>query len=62
MATAAQTFRQQWRAGRRVKENAAPHRTGSIRAALGTGSNATIIVNLDGRPPASFRPAQLTLI
>ena len=60
MATAAQVFQQTWRIGRRVQENAAPHRKGTIRARRGTGANAVITVNLDGRPPASFRPAQLT--
>lgn len=62
MATAAQTFRQLWRPGRRVKEKAAPHRTGTIRAVQGTGFNAVIFVNLTGHPPASFRPGQLTLL
>jgi hypothetical protein len=60
VAGSAQTFQQTWRPGRRVQENAPPHRQGSIRAVRGTGGNATITVNLDGRPPASFRPAQLT--
>ena len=62
MAASAQTFRLRWRIGRRVQEDAAPHRRGSIRSVRGTGSNATIFVNLDGRPPASFRPSQLTLL
>ena len=62
MATAAQTFQQAWRAGRRVKERSAPHRAGTIRARRGTGTNAVIIVNLTGLPPASFRPSQLTLL
>ena len=62
MASAAQTFRQRWKIGRRVQENAAPHRKGSIRFVRGTGSNAVVIVNLDGRPPASFRPSELTLL
>jgi hypothetical protein len=57
---AAVSFRQKWRIGRRVQENAAPHRKGSIRAVHGTGSNAVITVALDGRPPANFRPSQLT--
>ena len=60
MATAAQTFHQTWRIQRRVQEKAVPHRKGKIRAVRGTGANAQIVVNLDGRPPASFRPAQLT--
>jgi hypothetical protein len=60
LATAAQTFQQTWRIGRTVQENAPPQRTGTIRAVKGTGSNATIVVNLAGRPPASFRPSQLT--
>ena len=60
MATAAQTFQQMWRIGRRVQEAAAPHRKGSIRARAGTGPNARITVNLDGRPPVTLRPGQLT--
>lgn len=61
-ATAAATFQQTWRIGRRVQEVGAPHRKGAIRALIGTGTNAIVAVNLDGRPPALFRPAQLTLI
>jgi len=60
MATAAQSFAQKWRIGRPVQEIAAPHRKGTIRARRGTGTNAIIVVNLTGRPPTSFRPAQLT--
>ena len=60
MATAAQTFQQTWRIGRRVQEVATPHRKGSVRVVQGTGPNAVIVVNLDGHPPASFHPAQLT--
>ena len=60
MAAAAQVFQQQWRPCRRVREAAAPHRKGTIRARQGTGANARITVALDGRPPATFRPAQLT--
>ena len=62
MATAAATFQQTWRIGRRVQENAAPRRKGSIRVVQGTGSNAVIVVNLDGRAPTSFQPGQLTLL
>ena len=62
MAAAAQTFQQQWRPGRRVEEAAAPHRRGTIRAVQGTGANARVTVGLDGRPPTTFRPAQLTLL
>ena len=54
------TFQQIWKVGRRVQEKAAPHRKGSIKARRGTGANAVIVVNVDGRPPASFHPAQLT--
>jgi len=54
------TFRQTWRTGRRVQENAPPHRKGTVKAVAGTGGNAVITVALDGRPPANFRPAQLT--
>jgi hypothetical protein len=43
-----------------VQEVSPPHRKGTIRAVRGTGQNAVITVGLDGRPPASFRPAQLT--
>lgn len=60
MASAAQTFHQTWRPGKRVQEVAPPHRKGTIRAVRGTGPNAVITVGLDGRPPARFRPAQLT--
>ena len=62
MAAAAQTFQQQWRPGRRVQEAAAPHRQGSIKARQGTGENARITVALDGRPPVTFKPAQLILL
>ena len=62
MATSSQTFQQQWRPGRRVQEAAAPHRKGTIRARQGTGANARITVGLDGHPPQTFYPAQLTLI
>jgi len=60
VAAAAQTFQQKWKPGRRVQEVALPHRKGAIRAVRGTGQNAVITVGLDGRPPANFRPAQLT--
>lgn len=56
------TFQQTWKIGRRVQETAAPHRKGTIKARQGVGANAVITVALDGRPPASFRPAQLTLL
>ena len=59
MASAAATFQQEWRIGRSVQEAASPHRKGVIRSRSGTGADATIVVNLSGRPPASFRPAQL---
>ena len=62
MASAAQTFSQAWSVGRRVRETAAPHRKGTISARQGTGTNARITVNLDGRPPQAFFPAQLTLL
>lgn len=62
MATAAQTFQQEWHPGVRVQEVASPHRKGTIRAVQGTGPNAIVVVNLDGRPPATFRPSQLTRI
>jgi len=62
MATAAQSFAQKWRIGRPVQEIAAPHRKGTIRARQGTGSNARITVNITGRPPVTFRPAQLTTL
>lgn len=54
------TFQQTWKIGRRVQENAAPRRKGTIKARQGTGANAVIVIALDGRPPASFHPAQLT--
>jgi hypothetical protein len=60
MATAAATFTQTWRVGRRVQEKAPPHRRGSVRARRGSGQNAVLVVNLDGRAPQNFRPAQLT--
>lgn len=56
----AQTFAQEWRIGRTVQEKAAPHRKGRIKARHGTGNTATILVALFGRPPANFRPSQLT--
>jgi hypothetical protein len=62
MATALTTFQQQWRPGRRVREIAPPHRGGAIRAVIGTGGNAVIVVALDGRPPQSFKPGQLALL
>jgi hypothetical protein len=43
----------------RVREIAAPHRTGTVRAVRGSGSNAIVVVNLDGRAPQNFRPAQI---
>lgn len=46
----------------RVREVAAPHRKGSVRAIAGSGVNAVIVVSLDGHPPVSFRPAQLERI
>jgi hypothetical protein len=46
----------------RVQEIAPPHRRGSVRVVRGSGVNATIVVNLDGHPPTSFRPAQLERI
>ena len=60
MATAAQSFQQEWRIGRNVEEVASPHRRGVIRSRTGTGANATITVNLSGHPPVNYRPAQLT--
>ena len=62
MTTSSQTFQQQYRVGRRVQEAAAPNRRGSIKARQGTGPNARITVALDGRPPQTFRPAQLILL
>jgi len=56
----AASFQQTWHPGRRVQEKAAPHRKGSVRVVHGSGVNAVVVVNLDGRPPANFRPAQLT--
>ena len=46
----------------RVQETASPHRKGTVRAVAGTGINAVVTVNLDGRPPTNFRPAQLRLL
>lgn len=62
MATAAATFHQTWRIGRRVQEAATPHRKGTIRNVRGTGGNAIVIVGLDGFTQVSFHPAQLTLL
>ena len=59
-SAAASTFQQVWHIGRTVQENAPPRRKGTIRARSGTGANAVITVALSGRPPANFRPAQLT--
>lgn len=61
-ASAATSWRQQWHPGRRVQEASPPGRKGTIRAVAGTGQNARITVGLDGRPPATFIPAQLILI
>lgn len=58
--SAAASFHATWRIGRRVQEVAPPGRIGVIRAVQGTGVNAAIVVNLSGRPPQNFRPAQLT--
>jgi hypothetical protein len=60
MPSPAASFHATWRIGRRVQEVAAPRRKGSVRTVLGVGANAVIVVSLDGRPPANFRPAQLT--
>ena len=46
----------------RVQEIASPHRKGTVRAVAGVGNNAQVTVNLDGRPPTNFRPAQIKLI
>ena len=62
MATAAATFQQAWHIGRRVQENAAPRRKGTIRVVSGTGANAVVVVNVDGRAPQNFQPGQLTLL
>jgi hypothetical protein len=48
--------------GQRVVELSPPHRKGTVRHVAGTGVNAVVTVNLDGRPPANFRPAQIALI
>ncbi len=48
-----------FKAGQRVRELSPPHREGSVRIARGTGQNAIIVVNVDGRAPQDFRPAQL---
>lgn len=48
-----------FKVGQRVKELAPPGRTGSVRAVNGSGNFAVIVVNLGGRAPVSFRPAQL---
>jgi hypothetical protein len=58
----AQTFQQQWRPGRAVRELAAPYRKGTIRARIGTGANAAIVVNVTGGHPTSFRPSQLRVL
>ena len=59
MATSPQTFRQIWRIGRTVRVNS-NGRKGPIRAVIGAGSRATIIVAVTGGTPTSFRPSQLT--
>lgn len=59
MPDALLTFFQTWHIGRRVQEASPPQRKGTIRTVNGTGGNAVITVNLDGHPPASFRPSQL---
>lgn len=50
------------RIGNRVQEIASPHRKGTVSVVRGSGVNAVIVVRLDGRPPTSFRPAQLRKI
>jgi hypothetical protein len=60
VASSSQTFQQVWRIGRQVQEKAAPHRKGTIRSRAGTGANAQITVNITGRAPVTFHPAQLT--
>lgn len=60
MATAAVTFHQVWYIGRRVEEDAIPHRQGFITVISGSGPNARITVALDGLPPVTFQPGQLT--
>jgi hypothetical protein len=51
-----------FKAGQRVVELSPPHRKGTVRHVAGTGVNAVVTVNVDGRPPVSFRPAQLAHI
>ena len=51
-----------FRIQQRVQEVASPHRKGTVRAVAGSGVNAVVTVNLDGRPPANFRPAQLKIL
>ena len=58
--TAAASFRATWHIGRPVQEVAPPHRKGTIALVRGTGFNANILVLFTGRPPVTFRPAQLT--
>jgi hypothetical protein len=59
MASAATVFRLTWRVGRAVRVNS-NGRKGSIRAVIGTGSRAVIVVAVTGGTPTSFRPSQLT--
>ena len=62
MATAASSFSALWKPGKRVQEISPPHRRGAIRSVRGSGSNAIVVVGLDGRAPQNFRPAQLKLL
>ena len=62
MATATSSFSALWKPGKRVQEVASPHRRGTIRHVAGSGSNAIVVVGLDGRAPQNFHPPQLKLI
>jgi hypothetical protein len=51
-----------FKVGRRVKENAPPHRLGTIVRIYHPGPFATIWVRLDGLGIASFTPSGLSIL
>lgn len=51
-----------FKVGQRVKENASPHRHGTIVRIVRPGPFGTIFVRLDGLGIASFPPSGLSLL
>lgn len=50
-----------FRVGQRVKENAPPHRKGTIVRIYHPGNYATVFVRIDGLGIGSFPPSALSL-